>query len=93
MSEIAKQLEMEEQRRRNRERFPEMSRVIDEFRAVFGDVKVMYVKEGDQEAGEKRDEDWVPISEGDGYVGDRSRRKATDAAAGKERGVRSGVRR
>lgn len=78
MSEAAKQIEMDEQRRRNRERFPQMSAVIDEFRAVFGEgCKVMYVREGDQEAGEKRDEGWVPISEGDGYVGSkRSGKKA-----------------
>lgn len=78
MSEAAKQIEMDEQRRRNRERFPEMSRVIDEFRAVFGEeCKVMYVKEGDQEAGQKREEDWVPITPGDGYVGSkRSGKKA-----------------
>lgn len=81
MSEIDKQIRAEEERRKNRGRFPEMSKVIDEFRAVFGEgCKVMYVKEGDQEAGQKRDEDWVPISEGDGYVGDRSRRKKTGRA-------------
>lgn len=81
MSSASKQVEIEEQRRRNRERFPEMSRVIDEFRRVFGEgCKVMYVKEGEFEAGEQSKEDWVPISEGDGYVGDRGRRKKTGRA-------------
>lgn len=81
MSEIARQINVEEERRRNRERFPEMTKVIDEFRAVFGEgCKVMYVKEGESEAGEPSKEDWVPISEGDGYVGDRGRRKKTGRA-------------
>lgn len=75
MSEAAKQIARDEERRRNRERFPEMSKWIDEMRAVFGDVKVMWVKEGDQEAGQRRDEQWVPITPGDGYVGSRGSRK------------------
>lgn len=30
----------------NRDRFPEMSKVVDQFRSVFGQVKVMLVEEG-----------------------------------------------
>lgn len=68
-------MDKDEERRRNRERFPGMSKVIDEFRQYFGDVKVLWVKEGDQEAGQKREENWVPITPGDGYVGSRGGRK------------------
>ncbi len=75
MSEAANQIAREDERRRNRERFPEMSKWIDEMRSVFGDVKVLWVKEGDQEAGQRRDEQWVPITPGDGYVGSRGGRK------------------
>jgi hypothetical protein len=92
MSEAKKQVDLEEQRRKNRERFPQMSKWIDEMRAVFGDVKVMWVKEGDQEAGSPSKEPWVPISEGDGYVGSRSGGKKADGVAGKKRTVRTRFR-
>jgi hypothetical protein len=93
MSEVAKQIERDEQRRRNRERFPQMSKWIDEMRAAFGDVRVMWVKEGDQEAGTPSTEDWVPISEGDGYVGKRVGGKEAGRTAVKVGGVRKGFRR
>ena len=92
MSEVEKQIAREEERRRNRERFPQMSRWIDEMRAVFGDVKVLYVKEGDEEAGQKRDEDWVPISEGDGYVGSRRGGEKAGGTTRQKSRVRKGVR-
>lgn len=79
MSEVDKQLAREEDRRRNRERFPEMTKVIDEFRSVFGDVKVLWVQEGDQEAGTRSTENWVQLTPGGGneYVVSRSSRKKT----------------
>ena len=88
MSEAQKQLIIEEQRRKNRQRFPEMTKWIDEMRAVFGDVKVMWVKEGDNEAGAPSQENWVQLTPGDGYVGDRSRGKKADGTARKKSGIR-----
>lgn len=78
MSEVEKSLAREEERRRNRERFPQMSKFVDEMRQYFGEVKVLYVKEGDQEAGTpSSDEGWVQLTPGDGYVGSkRSGKKA-----------------
>lgn len=42
-----------ERARQNRERFPEMTKVIDMFKRAFGadQVRVIYVREGDQEMG------------------------------------------
>lgn len=93
MSNAQKQIEQDEQRRRNREMFPEMSKVIDEFRAVFGEgCKVMYVKEGEREAGSPLEGQWVPITPGDGYVGSRKSRGEAGGVAGQKRGVRKGFR-
>lgn len=93
MSNAQKQIEQEEQRRRNREMFPEMSKVIDEFRAVFGEgCKVMYVKEGEREAGSPVEGEWVPITPGDGYVGGGKGRGKAGGVAGKVGGVRKGFR-
>jgi hypothetical protein len=88
MSEVEKRLRMEEERRRNRERFPEMTKWIDEMRSVFGDVKVMWVREGDNEAGAPSTDNWVQLTPGDGYVGDRSRGKKADGTARKKSGFR-----
>ena len=42
---------LEATRQRNRERMPQVSKFIDEVRAVFGEVKVLYAREGDYEVG------------------------------------------
>jgi hypothetical protein len=92
MSEVDKQLQAEEERRKNREKFPEMTKVIDEFRAVFGaGVKVMYVKEGDFEMGTPSPAG-VPISEGSFDVVSRTGGKKTRGTTRKVGGVRRGFR-
>ena len=93
MSEAAKQIAIEEERRKNRERFPEMTKWIDEMRSVFGEVKVMWVKEGDQEAGAPSTGDWVQLTEGDGYVGKRVGGKEVGRTAFQVGGVRKGFHR
>jgi len=42
------------QRDRLREQFPEMGKVVDNYRAVFGEVKVLWLKEGDKTVGKRR---------------------------------------
>lgn len=44
---------VEAQRKKNRERMPEVTAFVDEVRAVFGEVKILYAREGDYEVGSR----------------------------------------
>lgn len=44
---------LEAQRKQNRERMPEVTAFVDKVRAVFGEVKVLYAREGDCEVGKR----------------------------------------
>lgn len=65
----------------NRNAMPEIARVVDDFRAVFGDVKVTYAKEGGKELGKPDAEVGIPISEmviGPAYVAKHRGQPAAD---------------
>jgi hypothetical protein len=49
--------------KKNREMFPEVGKIVDEFRAVFGDVKLKWASENGNEIGKRLDGDYISASD------------------------------
>lgn len=44
---------LKSEKEKNREKFPQIAKIVDEFTEIFGKVKVLYAEEGGNKVGEK----------------------------------------
>lgn len=54
---------IEKRRRQMREAMPETAELVDELKAAFGDVKVRWAKEGEQEVGKRQAFDGIDVDQ------------------------------